>query len=83
MAKALPPTPAEPEFDFKHHLPSGMESFSVQFLALFFGTSWQHWINLIESGAIRAANLKSPNASKSMYRIPRAELIAYLNKTAA
>lgn len=67
------------EFDFEHNLPAGMESFSVRFLAAWFHTSHQHWINLIEQGSIRAADLRSPGASKSMLRIPRAELTRYLN----
>lgn len=79
MRKAPPASPEEPEFDFQHHLPSGMESFGVRWLARWFGTSHQHWINLIESGAIRATDLRSPGASKSMLRVPRAALITYLN----
>lgn len=68
-----------PEFDFQHHLPAGMESFSVPWLALWFKTSMQHWINLIDSGALKATDLRSPGATKTMYRVPRAELIAFLN----
>lgn len=69
-----------PEFDFQHHLPAGMESFTIPWLAMWFKTSMQHWINLIDSGALKATDLRSPNASKTMYRVPRAELIAFLNK---
>ena len=69
-----------PEFDFQHHLPAGMESFTVRWLAMWFDTSIQHWINLVDSGALKAANLNSPNASRSMLRIPRAELITFLNR---
>jgi len=71
--------PPQPEFDFKHHLPADKEIFSIPFLMRFFGTGPQHWINLIESGAIKATSLESPNASKTMYRIPRAELLRFLN----
>ena len=78
MRKATP-TPEEPEFDFKHHLPAGMESFPVRWLARWFDTSTQHWINLVDSGALRAVDLRSPGTSKSMLRIPRAALISYLN----
>ena len=81
MPKLTPPSPAEPEFDYRHYLPAGIETFTVPWLAMWFGTTDRHWINLIESGAIRAANLKTPNASKTMYRVPRAELISYLNRT--
>ena len=79
-APKSPGLPPQPEFDYTHHLPAGMESFTVRYLAAFFGTSHRHWINLVDSGAIKATNLKSPHASKTMYRIPRAELIAFLNK---
>lgn len=73
-------SPDEPEFDFGTHLPAGMESFTVRFLALWFRTSPQHWINLVEQGALKAVDLRSPGASKSLMRIPRAELVAYLNR---
>jgi hypothetical protein len=79
MPKPTPASPAEPELDFEHHLPAGMESFTVRFLAAWFNTSAQHWINLIYQGAIKAADLRGPAASKSMLRVPRAELIRYLN----
>ena len=79
-APKSPGLPPQPEFDFQHHLPAGMESFTLTWLSVWFRTSIQHWINLIDSGAIKATNLKSPHASKTMYRIPRAELIAFLNK---
>jgi hypothetical protein len=75
-----PAPTAQPEFDFDHHLPAGMESFSTGFLASWFHTSAQHWINLIEEGHLAAVDLRSPNASKSMLRVPRAVLIAYLNR---
>jgi hypothetical protein len=77
MKKPLPP---DPEFDFANNLPAGMETFSVRWLGTWFKTSAQHWINLVESGAITAVDLRSPGTSKSLMRIPRAALIAYLNK---
>lgn len=80
MPKQPPDSPDNPEFDFQHHLPAGMESFNVRWLARWFGTSHQHWINLVERGALRATDLRSPGASKAMMRIPRAELISYLNR---
>lgn len=80
MRKAPPASPEEPEFDFRHHLPAGMESFTVRWLARWFGTSHQHWINLIEAGALRATDLRSPGTGKSMLRVPRAVLIGFLNK---
>ncbi len=68
------------ELDFEHHLPSGIESFSVRFLAGWFRTSHRHWINLVESGELKAADLRGPSASKAMMRIPRKELIRFLNE---
>lgn len=61
-------------------LPAGIESFTVRKMAALFGTSHQHWINQIECGKLRAVDLRSPGAMKSMYRIPRASLIDYLDK---
>lgn len=74
------PDAMQPELDFDNHLPSGIESFSVRFLAGWFRTSHRHWINLVESGEIKAADLRGPAASKSMIRIPRAELVRFLNE---
>jgi hypothetical protein len=78
MKKALPDPTVEPELSLEVNLPSGMESFSVRWLGTWFKCSAQHWINLVESGAIRAIDLRSPGSSKSMIRIPRAELVKYL-----
>lgn len=74
------PEALQPELDFENHLPSGMESFSVRFLAGWFHTSHRHWINLVEAGEIKAADLRGAQASKSMIRIPRAELVRFLNE---
>jgi hypothetical protein len=71
--------PPQGELDFGNHLPAGMETFSIPFLMRWFHTGPQHWINLIESGAIKATTLQHPKASKTMYRVPRAELIRFLN----
>ena len=80
MTRVSPAPKAQPEFDFQHHLPAGQESFTVRWLARFFSTSHRHWINLVDCGALKATNLSSPNASKTMLRIPRAELISFLNR---
>ncbi|GEM_PF-4291861 len=74
------PDALQTELDFENHLPGGMESFSVRFLAGWFRTSHRHWINLVESGALKAADLRGNGASKSMIRIPRAELVRFLNE---
>lgn len=76
MAKVDPSV--QPELSLDLNLPSGMESFTVRFLATWFKSSPQHWINLVETGAIKAVDLRSPGASKSMIRIPRAELVRFL-----
>lgn len=74
------PDALQPELDFESCLPSGMESFSVRFLSGWFRTSPRHWINLVESGELHAADLRGAQASKSMIRIPRAELVRFLNE---
>jgi len=71
--------PYEPELDFQNHLPAGMETFTIRFLSLWFRSSKQHWINLIESGHIAAVDLSTPGKSKSMMRVPRASLVKFLN----
>lgn len=70
----------QPEFDFEFGLPSGQEAFSVGFLAKWFGTTIQHWINQVEDGSLRAVNLASKGKSKSYWRIARADLLAYLRQ---
>lgn len=72
--------PVQGELDFDHHLPAGVEAFTVRFLASWFRTSPRHWINLVEEGHLTAVDLRTPGASKSFLRIPRASLVAYLNK---
>ncbi|MFZ4780517.1 MAG: hypothetical protein ACOYM3_34625 [Terrimicrobiaceae bacterium] len=76
---AKPDSTVQPELEFDIRLPSGMESFTVRFLAGWFHTSAQHWINLVETGVLKAIDLRTPGASKSMIRIPRAELVKFLN----
>lgn len=74
-----PDPTVQPELEFDIRLPSGMESFTVRFLAAWFGSSPQHWIKLIEGGHLKALDLRTPGASKSMHRIPRNELVRFLN----
>jgi hypothetical protein len=74
----MKPLPQQAEFDFEHNLPAGMETFTVRFLAAWFGTSDQHWLNLIDSGDLQAVDLARV-PSRSMMRVPRAALVAYLN----
>lgn len=66
------------ESDFQPELPAGMETFTIEWLSGHFKTSRHHWLNLIDAGALYATNLKTPAATKSMFRIPRASLIKYL-----
>jgi len=70
--------PPQAEFDYTHHLPAG-ESFSVRWLGAFFKTSHRHWINLVDLGELKALDLSRPGASKAMMRIPRAEIVRFLN----
>lgn len=77
---ALRHSPNQAELDFEFGLPAGMESYSVGFLAKWFGTTVQHWINQIDGGALPACNLASPGKSKRYYRISRQALLAYLRK---
>lgn len=78
-----PDPTVQPELEFDLRLPSGMESFTVRFLSSWFRTSPQHWINLVEKGYIKAVDLRSPGSSKSMIRIPRAELETFLKSQMA
>ena len=61
-------------------LPASGDIFTVRQLARIFGTSHQHWINQIECGKLHAVDLRSPGTTKSMYRIPRAALVDFLEK---
>lgn len=78
-----PDPTVQPELEFDLRLPSGMESFTVRFLASWFRTSSQHWIKLVENGHLKAVDLRTPGSSKSMIRIPRAELEAFLKSKQA
>lgn len=53
-------------------------TYCIRELASIFSTSQQHWINLIERGHLRAINLSTPGAKKSMLRVEREELLRFL-----
>lgn len=57
--------------------------FTINQLAELFCCSKVHWQNLVESGQLRAADLRMPGTTKSMLRIPRKVLVAFLEKRAA
>ena len=69
------------EFDFDRDLPSGVESFSLHWIANRFGGSVQHWFNLAVNDAFGKGivDLRTPGSSKAMLRIPRQSLVAFLN----
>jgi len=81
MARPTPATglPPQAEFNFEHHLPAGMETFSIPFLSRWFHTSDTHWINLIEAGDLPATDLSRKNKTKTMWRVTRSELVRHLN----
>jgi len=69
------------EFDFDNELPAGKQFVSVPFLAALWDCDAKHVHNLIDKGAIElSASLHSPEASKSMRRVPRAAIVKFLNK---
>jgi hypothetical protein len=69
------------EFDFEHELPAGKEFFTVPFLAALWDCDAKHVHNLIDKGAIKlSASLHSPEATKSMRRVPRSAVIEFLNR---
>lgn len=72
---------AAAEFDFGDHLPAGVESFALHWIAARFGGSVQHWFNLVQKGAFGkgVVDLRTPGSSKAMVRIPRPKLVAFLN----
>jgi hypothetical protein len=61
------------------HLPPG-ESFPVRQLAKLLGCNHQRITELIEEGALDAFDLRVPGASRAWIRIPRASVIAFLEK---
>jgi hypothetical protein len=69
------------EFDFGDHLPAGVDSFALHWIAGRFGGTVRHWFNLAEKGVFGTGivDLRSPGSSKAMLRIPRASLVKFLN----
>jgi hypothetical protein len=69
------------EFDFGDHLPAGVESFALHWIASRFGGTIQHWFNLARNGVFGRGivDLRTPGSSKSMLRIPRPALVKFLN----
>jgi len=60
-------------------LPAG-ESIAVYQLARHWHCDRGHIIHLVESGAIRAFDLRGEGSSRSTLRIPRAALVEFLEK---
>lgn len=74
-------TAEEQELNFEHELPAGMNSFSLLWLANFWGCSLRHVFNLVESGAFGpgAVDLRNIKSSRSMIRLPRKTVVEFLN----
>ena len=64
-------------------LPAGVEMFDIPMLNKIFSTSGGHWLALVECGEIGSVKLRSPDASKAVIRVPRASLVAFLEKRTA
>jgi hypothetical protein len=60
-------------------LPAG-ESIAIWQLARHWHCHREHIIRLVESGAIRAFDLRGAGSSRSTLRIPRAALVEFLEK---
>lgn len=75
------PSYDEPEFDFEHGLPPGREFFRLPELACLWRCHPTHIQRLIDSGELPiSVDLRGPGASKSMQRVPRASVVAFLNR---
>jgi hypothetical protein len=74
-------TPAQRDFDFENNLPTGVESFSLHWIARRFGGTVTHWFNRATKGAFGngIVDLRTPGSSKAMLRIPRRSLVKFLN----
>ena len=60
------------------YLPAG-ESFPVHLLARVLRVHRDHVIHLIDSGELKCAvDLRSPGASRSLIRVPRAAVVEFL-----
>jgi hypothetical protein len=79
MPLPIPATTTDPACN----LPSGVEMFTIPMLDKTFSTSGDHWMRFIECGQLFAVDLRSLGATKAMIRIPRAALVAFLEKRAA
>ena len=73
----IPPQPRECK------LPPGVEMFTIPQLSKIFAASQVYWTGQIECGQLFAVDLRSPGTTKSMLRVPRAALVAFLEKRAA
>lgn len=65
------------------YLPDGVEIFTIPQLVEIFSASNLYWTGMIESGQLYAFDLRSHGATKAMFRIPRAALVAFLEKRVA
>lgn len=79
MNKHAAVSPQSPAFN----LPAGVEVFTVPQLSKLFAASDGYWLGQIECGQLFAVDLRSHGTTKSMLRIPRAALVAFLEKRPA
>ena len=63
-------------------LPDGVEIFTIPQLVKIFSASDVYWTGMIECGQLNAVDLRSPGATKAMFRVPRTALEAFLEKRA-
>ena len=78
-------TPRQTEFAFpstfnwEDEIPASRLSFTVLETAKYMACSKMHVINLIDEGTIKAADIRGKESTKTQRRIPRSELVRYLN----
>jgi hypothetical protein len=66
--------------NFEDRLPHGKEMFALRWIARYLSVSINHINNLIDSGAIKVAvDVGNAGSTKSMRRVHRADLVAFLN----
>lgn len=81
--KSAPQQQKEFDIDFDAELPN-FQFFPVWLLAKTWHCHRTHVVNLIEAGELKVpVDLRGANSSKSMWRVPRASIIEFLNKRKA
>lgn len=79
--KQADPVQAELDIFLEQELPQTMKNFPVWWLAKFWHTTPNHVSNLIDSGVLECPiDLRNAAASRSLIRVPRPFVIAFINK---